>query len=86
MKSKLFLLGWFLALVFRANGFTAPYLDVAWTLVTPLGNWAILKGPTMTFLVREGQSLGDYRVDLIEPGVVTLSFRGRRFRLPYHPK
>ena len=62
-----------------------PTIDVRGILSSPGGSRAILTGPHRTFIVQQGDRLGDYRVANIDSSGVTLAFKNQRFHCPLKP-
>jgi hypothetical protein len=57
----------------------APDVTVKGILLGPRGNRAIVTGPTMTFIVKQGDKLGDYKVANIDRKSVVFSFKNKKF-------
>ena len=57
----------------------APDVAVKGILLGPRGNRAIVSGPTMTFIVKQGDKLGDYRVAHIDRKSVIFTFKTKKF-------
>jgi len=57
----------------------APDVSVKGILLGPRGNRAIVAGPTMTFIVKQGDKLGDYRVSHIDRKMVVFTFKTKKF-------
>lgn len=57
----------------------APDVAVKGILLGPRGNRAIVAGPTMTFIVKQGDKLGDYKVAHIDRKSVIFTFKTKKF-------
>lgn len=57
----------------------APDVAVKGILLGPRGNRAIIAGPTMTFIVKQGDKLGDYKVSHIDRKMVVFTFKSKKF-------
>ncbi|MBS2040692.1 hypothetical protein JST97_37240 [bacterium] len=57
----------------------APDVAVKGILLGPRGNRAIVTGPTMTFIVKQGDKLGDYKVATIDRKSVVFTFKNKKF-------
>jgi len=57
----------------------APDVSVKGILLGPKGNRAIVSGPTMTFIVKQGDKLGDYKVSHIDRKMVVFTFKTKKF-------
>ena len=57
----------------------APDVAVKGILLGPRGNRAIVAGPTMTFIVKQGDKLGDYKVSHIDRKMVVFTFKSKKF-------
>jgi hypothetical protein len=57
----------------------APEVTVKGILLSGKGNRAIVVGPNTTFIVKQGDKLGDYRVASITDKKVTFSFKDKKF-------
>ena len=57
----------------------APDVAVKGILLGPRGNRAIVTGPTMTFIVKQGDKLGDYKVAHIDRKSVVFTFKSKKF-------
>lgn len=57
----------------------APDVAVKGIVLGPRGNRAIVAGPTMTFIVKQGDKLGDYRVAHIDRKSVIFTFKTKKF-------
>lgn len=57
----------------------APDVSVKGILLGPRGNRAIVTGPTMTFIVKQGDKLGDYKVAQIDRKAVVFTFKNKKF-------
>lgn len=57
----------------------APDVAVKGILLGPRGNRAIVTGPTMTFIVKQGDKLGDYKVAHIDRKSVVFTFKNKKF-------
>ncbi|MFN8609278.1 MAG: hypothetical protein U0931_17200 [Vulcanimicrobiota bacterium] len=57
----------------------APEVEVKGILLGPRGNRAIVTGPTMTFIVKQGDKLGDYKVAQIDRKAVVFTFKNKKF-------
>ncbi|MBX3166146.1 MAG: hypothetical protein KF760_01995 [Candidatus Eremiobacteraeota bacterium] len=57
----------------------APDVAVKGILLGPRGNRAIVAGPTMTFIVKQGDKLGDYKVAHIDRKSVVFTFKTKKF-------
>lgn len=57
----------------------APEVSVKGILSSRTGNRAIVQGPKMTFIVKRGDKLGDYRVANITNKAVVFTFKDKKF-------
>lgn len=57
----------------------APDVSVKGILLGPRGNRAIVAGPTMTFIVKQGDKLGDYKVARVDRKMVVFTFKSKKF-------
>ena len=57
----------------------APDVAVKGILLGPRGNRAIVAGPTMTFIVTQGDKLGDYNVAHVDRKMVVFTFKNKKF-------
>lgn len=57
----------------------APEVKVQGILLSGKGNRAIVVGPNSTFIVRQGDKLGDYKVARIGDRKVVFSFKDKQF-------
>jgi Tfp pilus assembly protein PilP len=57
----------------------APEVSVKGILSSRTGNRAIVQGPKMTFIVKRGDKLGDYRVASITNKAVVFTFKDKKF-------
>lgn len=57
----------------------APDVTVKGIVLGPRGNRAIVAGPTMTFIVKQGDKLGDYKVAHIDRKSVIFTFKTKKF-------
>jgi len=57
----------------------APEVKVQGILLSSKGNRAIVAGPNSTFIVRQGDKLGDYKVASIADRRVVFSFKDKKF-------
>lgn len=57
----------------------APEVSVKGLLLSHSGNRAIIQGPKMTFIVKAGDKLGDYRVASITKNQVVFSYKDKKF-------
>ena len=57
----------------------APEVSVKGILLSGKGNRAIVVGPNTTFIVKQGDKLGDYKVAAITQKTVTFSFKDKKF-------
>lgn len=57
----------------------APDVKVNGILLGPRGNRAIVAGPSMTFIVKQGDKLGDYKVARVDRKMVVFTFKNKKF-------
>lgn len=57
----------------------APDVKVTGILLGPRGNRAIVAGPNMKFIVKQGDKLGDYRVAHVDRKTVVFTFKNKKF-------
>ena len=57
----------------------APDVSVKGILLGPRGNRAIVAGPSMTFIVKQGDKLGDYKVARVDRKMVVFTFKNKKF-------
>jgi Tfp pilus assembly protein PilP len=57
----------------------APEVKVQGILLSGKGNRAIVVGPNSTFIVKQGDKLGDYKVASIADRRVVFSFKDKKF-------
>lgn len=57
----------------------APQVTINGIVLSPRGNQAIVKGPSTTFLVKQGDKLGDYTVASIDQKRVLFTFKDKKF-------
>lgn len=57
----------------------APQVTLKATLLSAKGNKAIVVGPNTTFIVKQGDKLGDYKVAQITQKQITFTFKDKKF-------
>jgi hypothetical protein len=57
----------------------APEVELKGVVISPRGNKAIIQGPKMTFIVKAGDKLGDYKVASIDKRQVVFAFKDKKF-------
>jgi hypothetical protein len=58
-----------------------PNVTVQGILLSGTGNRAILTSPSMTYIVRQGDKLGDYKVSSVADKTVVFAFKDKTFKL-----